>query len=807
MSAAAALHDSHVTAWRDWRHAHARQFLTRLDAEAARWTFQTFDDGPPPKRRELARVVNGDFERVAGKLDALQGQRAGVFVTIAATDGKGRQAHNIARVRAVFVDLDGAPLAPVLAAGLEPHIVVESSPGKWHCYWCTDDCPLDQFERVQRALARRFGGDPSVHDLPRVMRLPGFRHFKGEAQTSKLLDGIGNSGLPYALAEFVGALHLELDAPEERPHARPNGDGGMIEPGNRHAHLFASGRSMARRGLSPEAVRAALAAENQARCNPPVAEADIDDLARRAFEAKHAQGWQDAPPRDAPGADDAPHQENAERSADDDLRGNPYPEPRDLWKEPAPGPLLDTAAALPACLAEIVEPVAEARGHDVGALALSVVCALSACLRQASRISAHPTFTTWQEGSAVWGDLIGESGTGKTPSMQFAAAPLNEIQAAHMADYLRAKEKAGKDDAIAPPARLIAADSTIEALGVHYAGTVHRMLNLRDEGTGFINGMGRYSGKGDAERGDWCSAWNCQPHTIDRLTRKSLHFADWGVSLLLGLTPSQMKEAAEEARQDGLLARMLPCVVRPVTGRERPSNAEALAALAYGGLARAVHGLGVVTASPTPAAAEVFATARTHFAEAAEVFAGNNKQMAVWLRKAAANSLRVALVFAAASAGHARIGRASGGDVAPIVDDAAAERAVRFVNWAACHALAFSEMNTPSPVADLARRVALFVLARQYASVARRDLAQYVTAWGAEPDERTRGAAILHLFDAGWITGPAGTRVTRGPGIADATAWHVNPLALERFADYGAAEVTRRRDVRARMLALGGANA
>ena len=89
------------------------------------------------------------------------------------------------------------------------------------------------------------------------------------------------------------------------------------------------------------------------------------------------------------------------------------------------------------------------------------------------------------------------------------------------------------------------------------------------------------------------------------------------------------------------------------------------------------------------------------------------------------------------------------------------------------------------------------MLARKQDRVSRRDLQQYVTAWGSAPDERYRGAAILHLFDAGWITGPAGVRITRGPGIADATAWHVNPLAFERFADYGAAEVTRRREVRA----------
>src|SRR5437660_423933 len=171
------LHVSHVVAWRGWQHAHARQFLARLDAEADTFSFQTFDDSPA-KRRELARVAHGDFDRLADKLDRLQEQRAGVYVTVNPTDGQGRQAHNITRVRAVFVDLDGAPLAPVLKAGLDPHIVVESSPGRFHAYWLTDDCPLAEFEPVQRALARRFGGDPSVHDVSRVMRLPGFRHFK-----------------------------------------------------------------------------------------------------------------------------------------------------------------------------------------------------------------------------------------------------------------------------------------------------------------------------------------------------------------------------------------------------------------------------------------------------------------------------------------------------------------------------------------------------------------------------------------------------------------------------------------------------
>jgi hypothetical protein len=295
----AALHDSQVTAWHDWRHGQARCFLHRLDPEAEAFTFQTFDD-TPAKRRDLACVKHGDFDALAATIDGLNARRAGVFVTVAATDGKGRQAHNVERVRAVFVDLDGAPLAPVLQAGLEPHIVTESSPGRWHCYWLTDDCALDQFELVQRALARRFGGDPSVHDLSRVMRVPGFRHWKGDACTARLLDEIGTTAPQYALAQIVATLGLDLST-TEKPRLRPIGEG-KIEPGDRHSHLFAMGRSMVRRGSASATVHAALAAENAARCDPPLPNADIEYLADRAFKAKHAEGWQEQARGNATGA-------------------------------------------------------------------------------------------------------------------------------------------------------------------------------------------------------------------------------------------------------------------------------------------------------------------------------------------------------------------------------------------------------------------------------------------------------------------------------------------------------------------------
>src|SRR5664279_2673105 len=93
---------------------------------------------------------------------------------------------NVVSVRAAFVDLDGAPIQPVLSALLPPRWIVQSSLGRWHAYSRVKNCPLTEFSAVQTALAAKFGGDGSVKDLPRVMRLPGFLHEKSTRFMSQL---------------------------------------------------------------------------------------------------------------------------------------------------------------------------------------------------------------------------------------------------------------------------------------------------------------------------------------------------------------------------------------------------------------------------------------------------------------------------------------------------------------------------------------------------------------------------------------------------------------------------------------------
>ena len=154
----------------------ARRYLARLDPNATVFTFATFTDArEKPSPDPLARIQTGTIEEMAPWLERHNAMGAGVFVTVNETDGTGRKKENIVRIRALWQEADRGdePELPV-----EPHMVIESSPGKFHRYVLVRDGVLDEFEPVQRRLVDDYGSDPNAKDRSRVLRLPGFYHMK-----------------------------------------------------------------------------------------------------------------------------------------------------------------------------------------------------------------------------------------------------------------------------------------------------------------------------------------------------------------------------------------------------------------------------------------------------------------------------------------------------------------------------------------------------------------------------------------------------------------------------------------------------
>ena len=244
------------------------------------FTFQTFDDSPA-KFAGLSRILHGSLREHVATLARLNERGAGVYFMVNAGDGMGRKAGNVQHVRALFADLDGAPLAPVQAATPSPHCIVESSPGRWHAYWLVSDCPLDKFKPLQRALASRFAGDRKVCDLPRVMRLPGFDHRKGEPFTSRIVT-LDADREAYKLADLVGALDLTpapVDLPARKRRTLPD----LIPEGERNGTLLSLAAGLVRKGHDAQGVNVRLQRINAERCEPPLCAPEVDSIAARAI--------------------------------------------------------------------------------------------------------------------------------------------------------------------------------------------------------------------------------------------------------------------------------------------------------------------------------------------------------------------------------------------------------------------------------------------------------------------------------------------------------------------------------------------
>jgi hypothetical protein len=102
---------------------------------------------------------------------------------------KQRTSAMVINCRAVFIDDDEVRETYRKDFPLDPSIIVQSSPGKYHYYWLTETRDFDEWERVMNQIVVSEHGDPQARDLVRVMRMPGFKHLKKSAYLSTVVGG------------------------------------------------------------------------------------------------------------------------------------------------------------------------------------------------------------------------------------------------------------------------------------------------------------------------------------------------------------------------------------------------------------------------------------------------------------------------------------------------------------------------------------------------------------------------------------------------------------------------------------------
>jgi hypothetical protein len=215
--------------------AEVQRFLRILDPDpAAQSGFATVDDrrgdggsdprlglrifGTPDQGVRLTGRKRGQACRPFSMLAFMQSLGAGVFITVQELDGAGADAACVVRIRAFIADGDSPEQVESLWAfirltGLVPTMLIASGGiartadgrivEKLHAYWRVSDCPVDRFSEAQAVLISRTGTDPSVRDLARVLRVPGFWHLKSEPRMTRI---VGTHDVTYEFNDFIARV-------------------------------------------------------------------------------------------------------------------------------------------------------------------------------------------------------------------------------------------------------------------------------------------------------------------------------------------------------------------------------------------------------------------------------------------------------------------------------------------------------------------------------------------------------------------------------------------------------------------------
>lgn len=256
---------------------------------------------------------------------------------------------------------------------------------------------------------------------------------------------------------------------------------------------------------------------------------------------------------------------------------------------------------------------AEAKNSPVDYVAMPLLAGAASLMGNARRASPWPG---WSEPSIIWAQMVGHSGSGKSPGadpVMDILRPIEDELARDMGDKLieyetrREEAKALRDrwkeevkDAVknstAPPVmpkeavepdrparpRLRVSDITPESLGHLLSANPKGLLFYRDELAGWFGGFDRYGGAG-SERAMWIEAYGGREFIIDRVKNdEPIRVPYLSVCVLGGVQPDRLATAMLSGDDDGLQARFLCCwphSVKPARPRHIADSGQASTAL------------------------------------------------------------------------------------------------------------------------------------------------------------------------------------------------------------------------------------
>ena len=226
---------------------------------------------------------------------------------------------------------------------------------------------------------------------------------------------------------------------------------------------------------------------------------------------------------------------------------------------------------LPEDVARIVTEAAAAVGCDPGMVAGPVLATAAGLIgRSASLLMGANRFSS----PCLYHANVALPGDGKSPALEYAAAPSDEFEAA-LAEAFRLEKQSyrealrggkGKkgdgDETPDPPVprRVRVDDVTLESLFLVMADNDRGVLMARDELSSLILGLNQYKGGGGNDRPNLMKIWSGKSVTIDRVRnelREPVRIPHPCLSITGNLPPAMLAEMISRRGDDGFLDRWL----------------------------------------------------------------------------------------------------------------------------------------------------------------------------------------------------------------------------------------------------------
>jgi hypothetical protein len=475
-----------------------------------------------------------------------------------------------------------------------------------------------------------------------------------------------------------------------------------------------------------------------------------------------------------------------------------FGDPHDLWAS------LPPVQSLPrGILPNVLEDFAFSNPNVFAPAALGA-CALTVSAMATSGNIHADIEGSYRESFVYWTAIIGPSSAGKTPILNLATAPLEELEsreAKKHAEAMKAWEKADKEERGEKPSRVryTTQDATKEGLMDILEHTVHGCGLVNNELSTLINAMdgGGYKAKDMADRGAWLHLYDTKRgYNVDRRMRGPVHVPYWGASVLGNMTTDKMDRIMREGAADGLMSRMSIFLLAPAVPSEEIGTSKGPAYHAYRTLIQRLvdtRPLGLIPVELAANARKAFGAAKKEWMHAANLYADSLPRYSERINKLVGVALRTALGFAVIEYRGDDAGCLRG---APeVITQEQMERAIEWVRYQTQHDheyYAAAAGCETIPWMIQAKRVAGWILRsappEETPLVPQTfqlgDVTRAISEWrGLKPTDQFQVLTLLEQLDWCRALTTDGEQVFRGASFARGTQWIVNPKVHEIYAE------------------------